>query len=368
MRRVWWFALLLAPFAASAAEKPCRAPIWTVDIASTFSFRPYGLVKHPRNQPPLAWRTQQAVVFTAPDTLAIYQVKESEGGHPLEPQDASGGGGRYVLEIVFLDRAKGKEIHRLRLTTGSTGQSAVYPTHDGRFLVVTGKMLRLFSPTFQEIASRPGPIGQSGQSQYWRVSVIPPGKRIFAYVDITMPFLLDADTLDTIPSPKPSDVALWWEGSRLFKELRGDGPGAFSPEGNWLTLAVDPRASGRAYWVFLNISSQGSGGWDSKEIKLFSPSGQLIWDIQTRDDIYGYVSNGSLLAAGIYHTRADPLDLGLAAKPRWVAIYDLERKSQRCAIPIAGVVSGGWNARFYDLSSTGSVAIAQQNLLSLYEP
>lgn len=368
MTQLWWSALLLIPLSLGAAEKPCRGPLWAVDIATTYGFRPFGLVKHLRYQPPVAWKTHQGVVFTASDTLAIYQVKEAEESRPLEPRDASGGGGRYVLEIVFLNLAHGNEIHTIRLITNSSGQSAVYPTHDGMFLVVTGNMLRLFSPTFQEIATRPGPIGQNGEEQNWYVSVIPPGNRVYAYADITMPFLLDADTLKTVPNPMPIDVAYWSAGARLFPKLRGAEPGAFSRDGNWLALPADSKARGRAYWVFLAVPSQGSGGWDSKEIKILSPSGQLLWNILVRDDIYSFFSNGSLLAAAIYRRRSDPFDLGLAAKPLRVTIYDLEREAERCAVPITDAVSGEWNTLFYGLSSSGRLAVAQGNVLSLYEP
>src|SRR5262249_6831488 len=108
MKRVWLFALLLVPMASRATEKKCPAPHWTVDLTAKYGFRPFGEVRHPRNQMPATWKTSQGVVFTAPDTLAVYQVRESEEVHPLQPRDESGGGGRYFLEIIFLDRADGK--------------------------------------------------------------------------------------------------------------------------------------------------------------------------------------------------------------------------------------------------------------------
>src|ERR1700722_4311117 len=237
MRRVCCFTLLfLAISVASAIEHPCRGPLWTVDMTAKYDFRPFGLVKHPRNLPPLQSRLAQGVVFTSLETLAIFQVSELENLTPLKPRDASGGGGKYVLRIVFLDRSSGSQLHQLNLTTESTATSGVYPTHDGNFLVLTGQLLHLYSPAFQEIASRLGPIGQGGKRDDWHVSVMPSGRKIFAYagLHIDMPFLLDADTLDTIPNPKPSDVALWGDGYRIFPELRGESMGIFSIEGQRL--------------------------------------------------------------------------------------------------------------------------------------
>src|SRR5262249_30727329 len=191
-----------------------------------------------------------------------------------------------------LDRADGKEIHRLRFTTDASGQSAVYPTHDGRFLVVTGKMLRLYSPTFGEITSRSGPIGRSGQSQNWHVSVIPRGHRLYAYVEISQPFLLDADTLDTIPNPRPSDVAWWPEGNNLFRESRGSDAGLFDTDGHW--VAMDPNSGSGNYvrYAFLNVPQLDFGGWAPKELKVVSASGQIVWVVKTHDKLDGFSSNG----------------------------------------------------------------------------
>jgi hypothetical protein len=363
------FLLLLGPIAGSNTEKQCRAPLWTLDLVAKYGFRPFGLVKHPRNQPPPPWKIWQGVAFTAPDTLAVYQVKEADEVQSFQRKDTSGGGGRYFLEVVFLDRKDGKEVQTLRLTTESSGQSGVYPTHDGRFLVVTGKMLRLYSPEFNEIRARSGPVGQNGQSQDWHISVLPLGKRVFAYANILAPFLLDADSLETIPHPAPSDVSLWTGWDRLFPELRSRGSGVFSADGQWLPLNYRSKGDSCTLVTFFISAPQAVGGQRKcKTLRVFSPEGKVVEEVPLRSEIDGFSSNGSVLAAAFYRYHADPFDLGTAPTPLRITVYDLETRLARCSIEISEKVFGVWETRYFDVSSTGSVAVAQQNTLGLYEP
>jgi hypothetical protein len=366
MRSAWFSVAFLMACGASAHQKPCSAPVWTVDLAAKYHLRFFGEVKHPRNAPPLPWMASQGVLFMAPDVLAIYQVLESNESSPPEPRDASGGGGRYVLQIVFLNSATGNEVHTLRLTTTSSDVSGVYPTHDGGFLVETGQLLRLYSPTFQEVASRSLPTSPYGKRESWRVSVIPPGRRI--YIAAAEHYLLDSDTLETIWHPNPSDVAFWAEGRRFFPELKGSDAGVFNPEGQQVPLDLSSNSRSRVLWTFLDVPHHDSGGWDPKELRVFASSGQVVWVVKVHDKFDSFSSNGSLLAAAIYRHRANPFDLDLAPKPIRIGIYDLPEKLERCSIRITIPVSGWWDTRFYDLSSAGTVAVLQGNLLSLYQP
>jgi hypothetical protein len=363
------FLLLLASMAGSTTEKQGRAPLWTLDLVAKYGFRPFGLVKHPRNQPPPPWKVWQGVAFTAPDTLAVYQVKEADEIQPFQRKDTSGGGGRYFLEIVFPDRTDGKEVKTLGLTTESSGQSGVYPTHDGRFLVVTGKTLRLYSSELNEITARSGPIGQNGQTQDWHISVLPYGKRVFAYTNILMPFLLDADSLETISHPTPSDVALWTGWGSLFPELRGRGPGVFSADGQWLPLDYRSKGDSCTLLTFYISAPQAMGGGRRcKTLRIFSSEGKVVEDVPLRSEVDGFSSNGSVLAAAFYRYHADALDLGTAPNPLRITVFDLETKLERCSIRISEEVFGGRETRYFDVSSAGSVAVAQQNILGLYEP
>lgn len=366
MCRTWFFLALVIVVEAGTRDKPCDSPIWTVDLSARYQFRPFGLVKHPRNQPPLLWRTQQGIVFISPQTLAIYQVRELEDLPPIQPRDESRGGGKFVLQIVFLDSSTGEEVQTLRLTTSSAVQSRVYATHEGRFLVVTGGLLRLYSSSFQKIVSRSLPMSATTGNENWNISVIPPGRRIAAIAHGTLRYLLDSDSLETVANPRPSDVAWWAEGNAFFPELRGSGRGVFTAEGRWMEIDPVSKAGSCTWAVFENTSQQGSGWRDCKQFQVFSLKGQVIWDVQTRDEITSFTNNGRLLAAAIYRHRTNPFDLDLEPKPLRIEVYDLQEKRARCSILVAEPVLGDSNTRFFDLSSSGSIALVQGSKLSFY--
>jgi len=371
-KRLSIFAVLLLAVAANATEHRCGGPLWTLDLTAKYGLRPFEAAKHPRNAPPLTWRTAQGVVFTSPKTLAIYQVVERENLPSLEPRDASGGGGNFALRVIFLDRATGAELNQLNLTTEGSAISGVYATHDGQFLVLTGEMLRVYSPKFQEIASRTGPVGQSGKPEAWNVLVIASGRRIFAYAGLhsDMPFLLDSDTLDTIPNPRPSDVALWKDGYRIFPELRGERTSLYSPEGQRLALDYKSKIDSCAYVVFSVSGHQAEGPrWGGCQImRVFSPQGQMVWDVPMRGEASGFVSSGAFLATAFYRFHSDPFDLGVKPTPLKITIYDVSSKSEKCSIPITEQVFGWRESRYFDISPEGSLAVAQRNQLTLYEP
>jgi hypothetical protein len=123
-----------------------------------------------------------------------------------------------------------------------------------------------------------------------------------------------------------------------------------------------------AYWIFPKTGKQVSEFARCKQMKVFEGDGTVIWDVPARGEIDGFSSNGVLLAAAFFRSWPDPFDLGSPSKPLRVAIYDLSMKSERCSVPLHEPVSSWYSTRFYDLSTAGSLALAQQNLLSLYEP
>jgi hypothetical protein len=182
---------------------------------------------------------------------------------------------------------------------------------------------------------------------------------------------MDSDTLDTIPNPTPSDVALLRDGYRIFPELRGENIGVFSPEGQRLMLDYSSKINSCTFLMFSVPAHQAEGGGQGhgcKIMKVFSSQGQMIWDVPIHGDVGGFASSGALIATVFYRYHADPFDLGLPPKPLRITVYDLNTKSEKCSVPLTVDVFGSWESRYFDLSSTGSLAIAQQTLLSLYEP
>src|SRR5713226_828851 len=59
MTRAGLVVVLLLAVGARGAEKPCPQPLWTVDLSAKYHLRVFGLAKHPRNQLPPLWKTQQ---------------------------------------------------------------------------------------------------------------------------------------------------------------------------------------------------------------------------------------------------------------------------------------------------------------------
>lgn len=349
MRCAGLVLLLILAAEACPAEKQCPQPLWTVDLATKYSFRPLPAFKHGWGPPPEMWDRQRGVVFISEEVLAVYQVLASNDVPPLGHRDPSGGGGRFVLLALFLDAKNGEEVRTLRLVTSGSDFSGVYPTHDGNFLVRTGRLLRLYSPAFQEIASRSIPPSPA-ENMSWLVSVVASGRRV--YVEFGSGYglqshLWDADTLESI-----------WD----------------SPPGN----TSDSGSQGSDY-SFEDISCPGESGRipgqmfvynnpkPCKKLKLLSADGHLFWEVPVRDKVHSLLYNDRLLAVEIHRHRPDPFDLGIQSKPLRIALYDLATKSEKCSTRIAVPVSG-WRSMFYALSPTGALAVIQGTKLSLYQP
>lgn len=205
MRRACLVIALLLAVEAAAAQKPCPQPIWTVDLAAQYGIRPFITFWSGWGHVPIEVRLDEGASFISPRILAVYQVGMSDRLLPRGQRGGSSGGGKYVLQVVFLDTKQGKEVKTLRLITGISDDSGVYPTHDGRFLVKTEGMLRLYSSTFQEIASRPQPLSRAFTHEGWTIFVSPSGRLIIeeydAYTRESSEHrrkLVDADTLETI--------------------------------------------------------------------------------------------------------------------------------------------------------------------------
>ena len=374
MKRACLALVLLLAVEAAAAQKPCPQPFWTVDLAAQYGIRPFITFWSGWGHIPIEVRLDEGASFISPRILAVYQVGISNRLLPRGQRDGSSGGGKYILQVVFLDTEQREEVGTLRLITGISDDSGVYPTHDGRFLVKTEGMLRLYSSTFQEIASKPLPRSPTTTREAWVVdSVSPSGKLVLVKHSWNFypkeewgvdHYLLDADTLETIPNPRPSDVAFWEEGNRLFPALVPVPPrtGVFTPQGNWMTLNTDSKASSCTTWGFVDIRAE-KHGRGCKHFKLFSTDGRLFWDVPVRQRVGGFILSGSLLAAESFREPWDPFDLGPPPKRIRVVVYDLATKSRKCSIRITERRSN-----LFALSPAGIVAVIQGNTLSLYRP
>jgi len=240
---------------------------------------------------PPVWQTQWGIIFTSPETLLIYQVVESKNLTQLSPRDVSGGGGKFTLRALFLDARNSNEGHELSWSTSALDYSQVYATHDGRFLVRTGRMLRSYSADFHEIASRSLPNNPKNRLDTWIVIVVPPGKVVFVEYEWSNgaygPWgdeknLIDADTLNDIPNPSPADVALWTEADDRFPELTGHRPKrlTFEQKVEESKHFHDCTAS-----AFVGVPQRTSDPRACKQLNLFTSDGRPWWHLEFRNEV-----------------------------------------------------------------------------------
>lgn len=349
------FAFLVAiSLGAAGSRNPCPQPVWAVDLNSMNQFKNFGLMKHPRNGVAPNWTNQQGIEFISPQVLVVYQVSEEKNPQTIGQKDESGGSGRYLVHVSFLDVTQGKELKALRLVTDSRSPSRVYPTHDGRSLVRTGQTIRSLSPTFDEIAIAHLPHSKTATYQWPEVSISPSGRLVYVkynasypsqYVDGTA--VLDADSLDPVEDVKDRDGTL--------RERRPD----FT-----FVAKVDSCPS-----ILANITSDLFVGYGCKELKLFSRNGQTLRDFPMHDQVVSVREGGGLLAASIQRYRMDPFDVGFGPEPLSVNLYDLGSKSEKCSIPSrVKSLPGLWPTIFYALSTSGKIAVLQGSSLRAYEP
>jgi hypothetical protein len=338
MMWVWVTIGLLLASADISPQKPCPAPLWTADLVSKYHLEPFVVPKHPRNATPPVWQTQRGITFTSPERLVIYEVVESKNLTQLAPRDVSGGGGKFTLRALFLDARDGNGVHEATWNTSALDYSQVYATHDGRFLVRTGRMLRSYSPDFHEVASRLLPSNTG--SLLDTVIVVPPGKVVFTeqewFRGVYSPSrheknLIDADTLNDIPNPSPADVALWTEADDRFPELTGHRPKrlTFEQKVEESKHFHDCTAS-----AFVGVPQRTSDPRACKQLNLFTSDGRPWWHLEFRNEVLYREINGSILAVDLAHFRADPFDLGLGPKSVQIAIYDLAQKTAKCSVDL----------------------------------
>jgi hypothetical protein len=223
MRRLVVLLVLCAP-AVGESQPECGQPAWTVDLAAR-SFRSFGRellgdVPHPQG-----WIESRGLTFLSPGLIAVYQVLPSGESPSLAKRD-SVGVEPFVLQIQFLATNNGRPIKSLHFKTGSHANRfsakwelstlfpSVAPTHDGRFLIHTKDMLRVFSADFVEIASQELGSNKEATSEEWKFAVSPSGNQLYGehtedFFSKSEPgfgrfkltrYLMDADTLQVLRS------------------------------------------------------------------------------------------------------------------------------------------------------------------------
>lgn len=367
IRRQAAILLILCFPPGAQKERACPPPVWSVDLTN-YGFRPFGQEMWGDAPHPQGWIQSRGVTFLSPESLAVYEVLPKQELPPLASREPGGGVGRFVLQIQILAAKDGKPVKSLRLLTSSVvntgheefrfGFRSVFPTHDGKFLVRTSDMLRLYSADFVEIARAILPRPSRDSIDDWVFSVSPKSDRIYVehkqnvgYKDKepfkTTRYLLDADTLQEVPTLPPRDCP--WEPD-LWQ------PNFWQPEYNLSKYKVSEKGGG--------------GGKAPNEIQIASSTGEPVFTARL-SGLHGFASHqltDSFLVAQIFRHVPDPFDLGRCSKPVRLAIYDLVTKSEKCSIPITGEAGHCGTGFLYSVSSADSLAVIQGSVLKVYRP
>jgi hypothetical protein len=170
------FVLLTLALSALQLQSQTPKPLWEVDL-SRFGYQgrpPAALLRvSPDSGVFFDWAYQQGVVFTDPDVVAAYFVvydAPSGASETREPTISD----PFRLVAVFLNAKNGEPIKQLDWTlppdSVQVSQSFLYPATHGRFIVILGKTVNLYSSDFKlltqfEAHSEMGPFASpSGES------------------------------------------------------------------------------------------------------------------------------------------------------------------------------------------------------------
>jgi hypothetical protein len=152
------FVLLALAFSALQLQSQTPKPLWEGDL-SRFGYqgRPPAALLHvsPDSQSDFDWTYQQGVVFTDPDVVAAYFVvydAPSGASEASEPKITDS----FRLVTVFLNAKNGELIKqldwKLPLDWVQVSPSFFYPATHGRFIVILGKTVHLYSSDFKLLA------------------------------------------------------------------------------------------------------------------------------------------------------------------------------------------------------------------------
>lgn len=325
---------------------------------------------------------QQDVRFITADEIAVYQVMKAEQQAALAERDPSGGAGNFYLQVELFSARNGHEIKSMRLPTNSQF-SKVMPTHDGKFIVRSGDVLYLYSADCNQLASRKLPLEQNGGAEGWQVNVVPTGASIVLahqhrptdepvqvrrlsmdeHADVE---LLDADSLETTKRFAVPFLPDNWSAGDEFLVTGNHKSGVNSIE---LFDFDGKRLELKATWEQFNqgcflqtqalperqVAGLGCGGF-----AVISDDGATNFsvDLTSLERSVAAAGAGPFVAMEI-----DKLQVWRPitdAKPQRIDVYDLKTKTRKTSVELES------SNPYFDVSSTGELAVVENDHLSLY--
>jgi hypothetical protein len=151
---------VLLTLAVSAFQLPSQAPqpLWEADL-SHFGYQgrpPASVARASQDNPgEFEWTNQQGVAFAGPNVVVAYFVIRDAPpvSEPQEPKISD----PFRLVAVFLNAKNGEPIKQLDWLLppdpNQVSQSFFYPAAQGRFIVILGSTVNLYSPDFKLLAS-----------------------------------------------------------------------------------------------------------------------------------------------------------------------------------------------------------------------
>jgi hypothetical protein len=315
LRRDLLFCLIVFFCYHKPTYAQCSQSSWTVDLASGYGFHQFGPPTLNRHQRPDRWKTQQGLVSLSPDILAVYQVIETAQLQAAQPRDASGGGGRYTLKIVFLSVSQnGKELRTLSLITDGNTSSELFSTGDGDLIVQTGKLLRQFSDSLTQDGSLALPVTGETINEQW--------------------ILARAESDGTILARHDQDTG--WHGKYSYE-----------------LFEIDTRNLGLRKYEGLPDEANDTVNFPSSVWKKQLPRSLL----KRNEFFYSATRSSHYIAAEVRRDHGE--------KPGDIIVYDVTRAIAVCSVRSAQMAYP--RMMLYAVSSDGALATIQNNKLSVWK-
>jgi hypothetical protein len=146
------FVVLTLALGALHLQSQAPKPLWELDLSRYgYQGRPPAALAHisADSQYNFEWTNQQGVAFTDPNIVAAYFVVYDAPSEPREPRISDS----FRLVTVFLNAKNGEPIKQLDWTLPhdpvQVSPSFFYPAAQGRFIVILGDTVDLYSSDFK---------------------------------------------------------------------------------------------------------------------------------------------------------------------------------------------------------------------------
>lgn len=356
-----------------------RTPLWTMNLSQQWGLRPF------ETDIRLTWTRQQGVTFITPQRLVVYQVNELKTPAALAGRDASGGGGNFLLEARVFDVQDGHVLKTFSMRT-SAELSTLLPTRDGKFILRTGDVVYVMSPTFETVASRKLPLVRLAPQELWQVEVSPSGQQavlvhqqIFSRGD---PYLgkpwqgvaevevINADTLAATKSFTVQHPLRVWSATDEFLVT----PDPSSPEqesrfglldfsGHWTAFPVE----GSCQYEMTVLSSRSIAAYGCGKLLVLSDQREKLFsaNIQVNEFVGSVDRSADLLAV--------ELDTGTSKfvpeinfsirvpKPLRIEVYQIATGKHLLSVPVQS------ENVYYAISPQGVLAIVDGSVLKAFQ-